>query len=214
MKVICVAAQFNSGKDEFSDHLSKKLHEISLYRWYRRAFALPVKEIFCQSFDVDMEFVEKWKRIPEPPPGFLMPVRQALQFIGNGYRQIKESIWIDLALRDKTRNLIISDSRYINEAKAVRDNNGVNFLLLRPGYINDDPNPSEAELRPMVEYCSKRVKEGPINHADYKDAPEGLQYYDYFLVNDGTLADFKKKIDDVVTPYLNQRFNLGVLTKS
>lgn len=209
MKLISVAAQFNSGKDEFSDRLVDVLHRKFLHKWYRRAFALPVKEIFCQSFGVDIEFVEKWKRIPEPPPGFLMPVRQALQFIGNGYRQIKADIWIDLALRNKTRNLIISDSRYINEAKAVFAEGGVNVLLFRPGFLNHDPNPSEAELRPLVEWAHANLQEGPIDKEVAKGGPEGLVFYDYFLLNSGTLADFQKKIETEFVPFVDKKLELS-----
>jgi hypothetical protein len=135
-----------------------------------------------------------------------MPVRQALQFIGDGFRQIVPDIWIDIALRSD-RNMILSDSRYINEAKAVKQRDGKVFLMYRPGFLNDDPNPSEAQIKPLVEFCKNNLQEGPlpefrILQEKYLNIPEGMQYFDYFLVNDGTIQDLYSKIDNFVIPFL------------
>ena len=167
MKLIAVAAQLANGKDEFCNHLAKVLNE-ERHEWERGAFADEVKKTFCQAFGVDRDFVEKWKRVAEPPPGFLLPIRQCLQAIGDGYRKMRDEIWIEIALRgDASR--IISDSRYFNEARAVRERGGLVFLMYRPGYLNDDPNPSESQIRPLVEFCSKNVCEGPIDFAALRD---------------------------------------------
>ena len=207
MKIIATAGQLNTGKDEFSDYLVKKLNLVVPDSWIRSAFANAVKNTFCNSFSVDRAFIEKWKRIPEAPPGMKMPVRQALQFIGDGFRQIVPDIWIDIALRSD-RNMIISDSRYINEAKAVKQRDGKVFIMYRPGFLNDDPNPSEAQIKPLVEFCKNNLQEGPlpefrILQEKYPNIPEGMQYFDYFLVNDGTIQDLYSKIDKFVIPFLN-----------
>lgn len=215
MHVIACSAQLNSGKDVFSDHLHKILRDkYWRFNWVRKAFAGPVKETFCQSFGVDHDFIEKWKRISQAPPGMLMPVRQALQFIGDGFRQIKPNIWIEIALRDQNISPILSDGRYINEAKAVRESKGLNFLLYRPGFLNDDPNPSEAQLRPLVEFAMRNLKEGAIPNADtlrqrFQEYPFGLDNYDYFLINEGSLQDFYAKIDTVIVPFVIDWFSLS-----
>lgn len=211
MKVISAAAQHNNGKDELCDYLIERLHELYSDSWKRSAFADPVKQTFCDAFGVDRAFIEKWKRIPEPPPGFLMPVRQGLQFIGDGFRKIKEKIWIEIALRGQ-HNLIISDSRYINEAEAVRAVGGINILLFRPGFLNNDPNPSESQLKPLVEFAVSKLEEGPLPGKERMDAigaPQGLDMYDYFLVNKGTVADFRAKIRDKVVPWLAAELSLA-----
>ena len=120
MKYIAVTGQLAMGKDVFCDYLCDELNQNSAEKWSRNAFANAVKDTFCNAFDVDREFIEKWKRVPEAPPGFLLPIRQCLQFIGDGYRKIRDEIWIEIALRDTGKNLIISDGRYINEAKAIK----------------------------------------------------------------------------------------------
>lgn len=211
MKVISAAAQHNNGKDELCDFLIERLHELYQHSWKRSAFADPVKQTFCESFGVDRAFIEKWKRIPEPPPGFLMPVRQGLQFIGDGFRKIKDKIWIEIALRGQ-HNLIISDSRYINEAEAVRAVGGINILLFRPGFLNDDPNPSESQLKPLVEFAASKFEEGPLPLKEdllAAGAPQGLDQYDYFLVNGGTVADFRAKIKAKLVPWIAERLSLS-----
>lgn len=170
-------------------------------RWERSAFANAVKETYESAFGVNRQFVEEWKRKPEPPPGMLMNVRQSLQFIGDGFRKIKDDIWIDIALRDESRKLIISDSRYINEAKAVKAKGGMMIVLYRPGFLNDDPNPSESQIRPVVEWFANNLKEGPISKS--ADIPYS-EHYDFFLVNDGSLEDLYNKVDNLLVPFIEE----------
>lgn len=224
MQVIGVAAQLANGKDVLCDYLVGKLNERlfvdgswnfspqnqhEIKPWERGAFANAVKEVYETSFGVDREFTEAWKRNPEPPPGMLMNVRKSLQFIGDGFRQIKGDIWIDIALRDTSKKLIISDSRYINEAKAVKAKDGIMIILYRPGFLNDDPNPSESQLRPLVEWCINNLNEGPIKNrkSTSKDMPEALSYYDYFLVNDGSINDLYSKIDYKLIPFIEAHYD-------
>ena len=95
MYIIGVAGQAQMGKDTLADRLCVELNKKNK-QWSRSAFANAVKQIFCKSFDVDLEFIEKWKGVSENPPGFDMNVRQALQFIGDGFRKIKSEIWLDV----------------------------------------------------------------------------------------------------------------------
>lgn len=194
MKIIAAFGQLMAGKDTFCDFLAKNLNDnISEGNaWQRNAFANAVKDVFCQSFNVDREFIEKWKRIPEAPPGMLMPVRQGLQMIGDGFRKIKPDIWIEIALR-KNQKQILSDGRYINEAKAVRAKNGINVLIYRDGYLNDDPNPSESQIRPVLEYCKNNLKSGMIRHELLISPPDELEYFDVYLENSGEVDDFLER---------------------
>lgn len=187
MKLIGVAGQLRNGKDVISDYIAKKLE------FKRAAFASNVKRIFCETFDVDMEFVEKWKTISENPPGFEMPVRQALQFIGDGFRKIKKDIWVDLIFRNDSQQIVISDVRYINELIQIKNNNGTNILVYRSGYLNEDPNESESQIKEFVEYYLSKKIEGKVHENDKK-----FGLIDYFIINDGTLDDLYKKIDKLI----------------
>jgi hypothetical protein len=191
MKLIGCAGQARNGKDVTADHLARKLG------WNRGAFASNVKRIFCDAFGVDYEFIEHWKTVPNAPEDFQMAVRNALQFIGDGFRQIKGEVWIDMLLRDEPDSLIISDIRYVNELRAVRKRGGVNVLIYRPGFMNDDPNDSEAVMRRFATHFLKMGREGSVSSSgDY-----GL--VDFFIVNDGSVDDLFAKIDDLVVPHLS-----------
>ena len=190
LKFVGCAGQQRVGKDVTSDYIAHRLG------WGRGAFATKVKSVFCDVFGVDMDFIEKWKVVPEPPPGFDMPVRQALQFIGDGLRGIKGSVWIDSLMNRNMGSMAISDIRYRNELLAVKEHGGVNILIHRPGYLNDDPNQSEAQIRPFVEHFLLNGQEGKND----MEGDHGL--VDFFIVNDGNLERLYSKIDRLVLPAL------------
>lgn len=205
MKIICVFGQLMNGKDVFSDYLKIKLDKLNGISWERGSFAGAVKNVYNNAFGVDNEFIEKWKRISDCPEGMLMNVRQSLQFIGDGFRKIKGDIWIDIALRNKEKNSIISDGRYVNEAVEVSKNKGINILIYRKGFLNDDPNPSESGLRPLAEFCDNNCEDGLINKT-MVNIPEELKSFDIFIRNDGDLQDFYNKIDNIIFPLIKERF--------
>lgn len=219
MFVIGVAGQAQMGKDTLSDRLALRLNE-SDGSWNRSAFASAVKKVFCEVFDADMEFVEKWKTIPEPPPGFDMPIRQALQFIGDGFRKIKGSIWLDLAFRNKEISTIISDVRYINEFTRVKKEGGLNIIIARPEKLNYDTNESEAQIRPYVNWLMSRFrttgeKVVDLTKFDWKEAhksvlapPDHIELFDLFVLNDGTTEDFYTLIENSIVSFCkNFEFN-------
>lgn len=207
MKVIAAYGQCANGKDTMCDDLLPLLNDKTNCSWERGAFANAVKDTFSRSFNVDREFIEKWKRINEAPDGFLVPIRQALQKIGDGFRQIVPDIWIQIALRAE-KNLIISDGRYINESKAVREKNGINILVYRNGFLNNDPNPSEAQLRPLLEYAEKHLPDGPIDLTGLNQYPDGLSYFDVFIKNDSDRDSFLKKSRTLLLPLIKGHFSI------
>jgi hypothetical protein len=190
--VIGVSGQLRQGKDVASDHLARVLG------LGRGAFAAGVKQVFCEYFGVDMDFVERWKVVDEPPLGFLVSVRKSLQFIGDGFRSIKDDVWVERLFSQHPDDVVISDVRYRNELAAVRGRGGVNLLIYRPGFMNDDPNGSEAQIRPFVEHFLAEGREGGVT----ADGDFGL--IDFFLVNDGGVDEFHAKIDELVVPFLKR----------
>lgn len=211
MKVITITAQFANGKDVVCEHLSKVLSNEN-EQWRKASFARAVKDIFCDAFGVDEEFIEKWKRIPECPDGFLKPVRQSLQFIGDGFRQIRPNIWIEIAFRKMRECSIVADGRYFNEAIATKKNGGLNILVWRQGFVNADPNPSESQILPVVEwfkgiYESSGAEGYLWDKVDYPDNLPQAKYYDLFIANTGTLEDLHAKLDRLVVPYVTHFYS-------
>lgn len=193
---LCVAGQMRSGKNVVGDHLCSRLG------FSPASFARPVKDIFCRAFVSNLEFVEAWKVKDQPPPGFKKPVRQALQFIGDGFRDINPNVWVDYAFANSPPKSCFTDGRYINELSRVRSSGGMNVLLWRPKHENKDPNESEAQIGRVVDWF---VKQGHRDsRVDCRDqgAPEGCGLIDFFIVNDGTLYDLYAKIDKIVVSAL------------
>ncbi len=190
LRVIGVAGQKQQGKDQLSDYLAPKLtrripvpcHGGNTFEdapWGRGSFASAVKRIFCDTFQKDLAFVEAWKTKDEVPPGMAMPVRQALTFIGDGFRKIQPDIWIETAFRPENDpySKIISDVRYVNEARKIRSEGGMNILLYRPGFVNWDLNGSEREILPYVMWCAATGREGRI--ADFSEFQEQETWFDH-----------------------------------
>ena len=216
MKTVAFGGQLACGKDTVADYLAKVLNREIPNKpvpfqdavsdiWERVALASAVKKVFMDTFHVDMEFIEKWKRIDEAPPGFLKPVRQCLQFIGDGFRGIQDQIWIDLAFREE-KNRIVSDMRYLNEIIKVKGIGGVTVLIWRPGFENNDPNGSEAQIRPLVDFFAELGCEGLVNpaiRAARCELPECADLIDVFLINEGTVEDLYTKVDNLIAPWVN-----------
>jgi hypothetical protein len=189
--IISFAAQLGNGKDEAANYLVTRLKG----EWYRAALAENVKRIFCDAFGVNREFIEKWKRIDEAPPGFKIPIRRGLTMIGDGFRDVQENVWIDMLFKNNTKNLVISDCRYLNEANYIREHNGITVLLWRPGYENDVDNRSEQEIMPFV----NKLKDHPDGEISDDSIP-----FDLWIKNDSDLDRFYHKIDTIVVPYIDK----------
>jgi len=217
-KIIGVCGQLASGKDSVTNYLVKRLnntvdglyvHDFGLgpLPWIRVGFADAVKRVFMDAFGVSWDFIEEWKRKDEIPPEFDLNVRKGLQHIGDGFRKIQNDVWIRKALRTPNP-IVISDCRYLNEAKVIVEHGGFNILLYRPGYENNDPNPSESQIKPYIDFAAKNCKEGPLIDSV---SPSGFEYFNYFLINDGSLEDLYKKIDNQLLNYLTK---VGIYNES
>jgi hypothetical protein len=193
-----IGGQARSGKDTLGAYLVQRLNELgNVGNWERRGFADPIKRIFMDVFDVNEEFVESWKTRAEPPPGFQMPVRACLTLIGDGFRRMRPTVWIDKLFRSSPGQRIVTDVRYLNEVQSIRDRGGVVILLYRPGFANDLPTPSEQQLVPLVQQLLDLGTEGPIRGTDLP--------CDYFLINGGSVDDLYRKADEHIFPDLSRR---------
>lgn len=207
MQIIGIAGQLGNGKDVLGERLKQTLEERFGDEWFHRSWASGLKNVFYDAFNVTKEFSEEWKRNPEMPPGFDMTVRGALQQIGDGFRQIKGDVWIDWTLRRSPNKTFITDCRYPNELKRIREEGGINILVIRPTHINDVDHPSEAHLRPIVDWFADY--EGPVLEESITPAaPPGVEYIDYVIRNDSTILEFNEKIDGGLVSFVKEKFDL------
>jgi hypothetical protein len=196
MKYICIGGQMRAGKNVIGDYICRRLG------FTETSFAKPVKEIFCRAFGVDMDFVEKWKVREECPPGFNKTVRQTLQFIGDGFRASNPNVWVDYAFANNPVMSCYTDGRYVNELRRVKAEGGVNILLRRPSHENNCDNESEAQIKRLVDwFVANDIPEGRFS--DQLGAPEGCNFVDFFLVNDGDVRGLYAKLDRLVIPRLS-----------
>lgn len=198
--MICIAGQMRSGKNVVGEYLCENKN------YTLASFAKPVKQIFCDAFGKNLDFVEEWKVKKEPPENFKKSIRQALQFIGDGFRQIKSDVWVEYAMRTSPNNACFTDGRYINELKAIKEQGGKNILLWRPGYENDDSNASESQIKVIVDWYKERFfktgEQGRVIRSRFESwendpHPTGVEYVDYFLINDGGISCMYKKLDEL-----------------
>jgi hypothetical protein len=210
--VIGVAAQAQMGKDTLADRLQERLNENLKDKdrlWDRAAFAFNVKKVYADTFGVDQDFIEEWKvKLDEVPPGFDMPLRKGLQFIGDGFRKIRSTIWVDLCFRDSIPK-IISDVRYINEFTRVNKEGGLNILIGRPDMLNDDPNGSEAMIKPFVEWALNNLPnkfnvmvKGDLDALDLETPPKDMELFDVFIRDDGTKEELYDIVDTQLVPFV------------
>ena len=205
-QAIGVFGQKRSGKDSLSDLFCSQFPDCD-----RRNWADGLKECICTLFGVTRAFIEEWKENPEPPPGWLLPMRQVLQKFGDGMRQFKPGVWLDYSFRNPQPKMIFVDGRYINEMSKVKSvPQSVNVLLYRPGFLNDSDHPSEAQVRPIVQFLLECGAEGEVEPvlAELQGTaiPEGTQYIDLFIRNDGTIEDLRGKLNNIILPYIQKVF--------
>ena len=98
-------------------------------------------------------------------------LRRLLQRLGTeaGRGILGKNVWVDACLRNAPERLVISDTRFTNEALAIKARGGIVVRIGRPRY-------------------------GPVND---HSSETGLESFDFDarIENDSTLADFYRKID-------------------
>ena len=204
MSLVTFAGQKQTGKTTSANYVVSRFREQGV-DFHKNSFAAALKHLFCQAFNVDEQFILEWRLNPEIPPGFDMQIRKALQFVGDGFRQIKKNIWIESVTKHLKDNTAIDDGRYFDELRKTRELGGIVVLLYREGYLNDDPNASEAELRPLIEWFYNTGKEGALEsilEIVTEQPPTEAKYVDFFIRNDGTLEELYAKIERYVLPAL------------
>lgn len=156
--IIGLVGQLNSGKDTVAAHLIKE------HGFERRAFADPLKRSVAALLDIPTQDIEKYKNnlnIRVELTEFEQTRHDSSQIIELSFREFLqrfgteshrdvfgENFWVDQTLPDgfyfyNSRNIVITDVRFISEAKRIRSLNGHIVLIERPGLDNKDPHRSE-----------------------------------------------------------------------
>lgn len=173
--VITLSGEAGSGKSAIAQYLVREHGFVELN------FAKALKEYVGRGvFDLcEAQLYGHLKEVVDPR--YKKSPREILQDAGTKMREIFPYIWIETVLKEirtagyVTDNLVISDARYLNELWVARDRGWGTWLIRRPGAgaqngIKD--HPSESEFKSWV--------------------------FDVVLINDGTLQELFREVDEWV----------------
>lgn len=194
--IIGLCGKAGAGKDAFADRL------VEAHGFVKRGFASPLYEEVAQAFGVEVEWLKDRSRKEQPQtqlmlnhcllsaPEFAyqmlavgvaptMPLspRRVLQWWGTEYRRAQSlTYWVDQmrAFCDRHPDVVITDTRFENEAMWVHEQGGIVVQIHRAGLI-----PVEGE------------------HASAKGLP--LNLINYTLHNNQTLARFELLADEFLS---------------
>lgn len=161
MKFILIAGKAGAGKTTLANMLSKRLESSKVL-----SFANPVKKIAYElGWDGNKDNAG----------------RKLLQTIGDVGREYKETIWIELSLREinKEKYIIFDDLRYYNEYKYMKDNfRDIYTILVTCRSYNLDPSLSK--------------------HSSENDIVNKKDLYNYIVCNNRTLEHLDKIAEEIL----------------
>jgi hypothetical protein len=109
-----------------------------------------------------------------------------------------KDIWY-LSLLNRMRNftntkIVISDARFINEIKFIKDNGGKIIRIKR----GPEPDWYQLALDTNIGKTSAMHDRTDIHESEWQWIGSD---FDYIINNDGTIDNLKKQINDILTPY-------------
>lgn len=192
--IISISGYAGSGKDSVGRIIQELTHEAPegfpkdlFYAWEIKKWAGKLKTIASMLTGIPVEkFEDQEFKKTNLGPEWNMTVRDFLQRIGtDGLRTgLHENTWVNALMADYTGvydidtdrttwpNWIITDTRFPNEAKAVKEAGGITIRVERPGVSAINAHPSETAL----------------------DSWE----FDYVIINDGSLEDLTSKVKQIL----------------
>lgn len=172
--IIGICGLIGAGKDTVADYL------VNIHQFRRESFANSLKDAVAYVFNWDRELLEgrtkqsrEWREQPDPwwttRLGQPITPRWVLQYWGTEVcrKAFHDDIWI-ASLENKIRNsrddIVISDCRFPNEIKAIKDAGGIVIRVVR------GPEPVWFEL-------ARTVNQGPKNNIEWRLSKNELEKY-------------------------------------
>ena len=134
---------------------AKKLKQISI-----EILGLKEEQVFGSDKQKNSKTHINWEDMPgENDRSGSMTAREVLQFVGTDiFRSMYKNVWVDACLRqiknDAPEIALISDVRFKNEVKAIKDNSGLVIGLKRSPYKKSDKHPSETQVEKCFPFCN------------------------------------------------------------
>ncbi|MFW5794549.1 MAG: hypothetical protein ACOCV1_03590 [Bacillota bacterium] len=208
-KYFCLGlcGQKRSGKDTIYNFIHKNLENEMNLDFKKVAFADAVKNVLClfsykqngNLIKVDKEFIEEYKTKEDLiPESWNMSVREALNNIGDRFREVCPNVWIDIAL-NSSGNKIVTDVRYSNEISEIKKRyHSLIIKIIRPSFSKEKGHRSETSFIEIDKSIPNNL-EGPCS--EYNNVP-----YDYIIRNNGDLKDLEEKVKYKLLPFVLNRW--------
>jgi hypothetical protein len=209
--IISVSGTIGSGKDTIADYL------VTHHGFKRISFAASLKDAVSSIFGWDREMLEgttktsrEWREQVDPwwAERLGMPQltpRWVLQYWGTEVARsgFHNDIWV-ASLENKLRNtkddIVITDARFSNEVKAVKNSGGISVRVergLTPEWYEAAKNYNKGpDANPMWAVSKMHLEKLKIHASEYSSV--GLDY-DHVVDNNGTIDDLHKQVKNIIT---------------
>jgi len=230
--IIGVCGFIGSGKDTIADYLT------NFHGYRRESFANSLKDAVAYVFGWDRTMLEgrttqarAWREQVDPwwAERLNMPnltPRWVLQYWGTEVcrKAFHDDIWIaslENKLRTSKDDIVISDCRFPNEIKSIKDAGGIVIRVKRgnePEWYNDAADMNAGDR--CMNYMTAKVRMQKLGIHASETAWVGTKF-DAVLTNDGTIDDLMSKVKDLVQghpvsseshPYVEPADNLHTLS--
>jgi len=187
--LIGVVGLIGSGKDTVSKRLEQK------HGFRRDSFAKSLKDAVSAMFNWDREMLEgngddsrQWREQPDEfwskKFGKTVTPRWVLQHFGTEVmrQHMHDAIWIDSCLsRYDGQPTVISDTRFQNELKTIKEHGG-EIILVKRGEM-----PTREQMQ---------------EHGAHKSEWDWMGWeFDHVIDNDGTKQELFAKVDDLIVSH-------------
>ena len=213
--IIGVCGFIGSGKDTIADYLT------NFHGFRRESFANSLKDAVAHVFGWDRTMLEgrtkqarEWREQVDPwwSERLNMPnltPRWILQYWGTEVcrRAFHDDIWIaslENKLRNSTDNIVISDCRFPNEIKSIRNAGGIVIRVIRgeePNWFEDAVSMNLGSQGNMTWALSKERMSKLGIHAS-ETAWVGTKF-DHMLDNNNTIDELFAQIKSIIDPALD-----------
>jgi dephospho-CoA kinase len=194
LMLIGLVGQAQSGKDTIADYL------VATMEFHKLSFAASLKDLCAGLFNMTSTQLNAAQGKSAIDPRYGKTPRTILQEVGTALRQVHPDIWVDILTRRldggigcHLNNLVITDVRYLNEVRAVKDRFGYIIRVVREDYQAlqgaEAQHPSEMEQLSVPESLIDATISAKSGELDYlrQEAAKTIEKFDQ-MFREGKMA--------------------------